>query len=92
METRHRVITGDARDIALADDSVELVVTSPPYPMIEMWDDIFASLDPAIADALERATDHDAVAAIDGELAALTGESPEGAVAAERARELLDRR
>src|SRR6056297_3775680 len=52
METRHRALTGDARDLPLADDSVELVVTSPPYPMIEMWDDIFGALDPAIADAL----------------------------------------
>jgi len=52
METRHRVITGDARELPLPDDSIELVVTSPPYPMIEMWDDIFGSLDPAIADAL----------------------------------------
>ena len=52
METRHRALTGDARELPLADDSVELVVTSPPYPMIEMWDDIFGALDPAIADAL----------------------------------------
>ncbi len=52
METRHRAITGDARELPLADDSVELVVTSPPYPMIEMWDDIFGALDPDIADAL----------------------------------------
>jgi DNA modification methylase len=37
---------------ALADDSVELVVTSPPYPMIEMWDDLFAALDPEIEDLL----------------------------------------
>jgi len=53
METTHRVVTGDARDLALPDDSVDLVVTSPPYPMIEMWDDIFATLDPAVGDALE---------------------------------------
>ncbi|PSP93734.1 modification methylase [Halobacteriales archaeon QS_4_62_28] len=53
METTHRVVTGDARDLALPDDSVDLVVTSPPYPMIEMWDDIFTSLDPAIGDALD---------------------------------------
>ncbi len=52
METVHRVVVGDARELPLDDDSVELVVTSPPYPMIEMWDDIFGSLDPAIADAL----------------------------------------
>ena len=52
METVHRVVAGDARELPIADDSVELVVTSPPYPMIEMWDDIFGSLDPTIADAL----------------------------------------
>jgi DNA modification methylase len=37
METRHRVVVGDSRDLDdVADDSVELVVTSPPYPMIGM--------------------------------------------------------
>jgi DNA modification methylase len=53
METTHRVHVGDARDIPLADDSVDLVITSPPYPMIEMWDEVFASLDPAVEDALD---------------------------------------
>ncbi|QFU83883.1 DNA-methyltransferase [Natronorubrum aibiense] len=54
METTHRVFVGDSRDLASIDDeSVELVVTSPPYPMIEMWDDLFTALDPAIGDALE---------------------------------------
>lgn len=28
----------------LADESVQLVVTSPPYPMIEMWDKLFEKL------------------------------------------------
>ncbi|WP_247728903.1 DNA-methyltransferase [Halovivax limisalsi] len=54
METTHRVVTGDARALeTIEDGSVELVVTSPPYPMIEMWDELFAELDPAIGDALE---------------------------------------
>lgn len=54
METEHRVVVGDSRDMAsLADDSVELVVTSPPYPMIEMWDDLFAELDPAVERRLD---------------------------------------
>jgi len=53
METDHAVVTGDARELSLPADSVDLVVTSPPYPMIEMWDDIFAALDPAIGDALD---------------------------------------
>ncbi|UWG47000.1 DNA modification methylase [Halanaeroarchaeum sp. HSR-CO] len=52
METNHHVVAGDARDLPLADESVALVVTSPPYPMIEMWDETFSALDPAIRDAL----------------------------------------
>ena len=40
METEHRVVVGDSREMSeVDDDSVELVVTSPPYPMIEMWDE-----------------------------------------------------
>lgn len=35
-------------------DSVNLVVTSPPYPMVEMWDDLFKSCDPAIKNAIEH--------------------------------------
>ncbi|ELZ35060.1 DNA modification methylase [Halogeometricum pallidum JCM 14848] len=36
----------------LADDAVELVVTSPPYPMVEMWDDLFSDLADGVAPAL----------------------------------------
>jgi DNA modification methylase len=54
METTHRVVTGDARTLSeVEDDSVELVVTSPPYPMIEMWDDLFSELDPEIGERLD---------------------------------------
>ncbi len=38
----------------LSEGSVDLVVTSPPYPMIGMWDRTFCSLNPEIAEALER--------------------------------------
>ena len=37
---------------AVADASVNLVVTSPPYPMIAMWDGLFGALDPDVAQAL----------------------------------------
>jgi site-specific DNA-methyltransferase (cytosine-N4-specific) len=53
MQSDHRVLIGDARSLELPDDSVELVVTSPPYPMIEMWDELFSDLDPAIGEALD---------------------------------------
>ena len=55
METTHRLVTGDSRSLSqVDDDSVELVVTSPPYPMIEMWDDLFSDLNPTIGDHLEN--------------------------------------
>ncbi len=54
METEHRVHIGDSQSLTEVDtDAVDLVVTSPPYPMIEMWDELFCSLDPTIEDALE---------------------------------------
>ena len=37
------------------DGSVSLVVTSPPYPMIELWDAQFAAADAGIAEALSVA-------------------------------------
>ena len=53
MNTHHQLHIADARDMsALADASVQLVVTSPPYPMIEMWDEAFAAMDPGIGSAL----------------------------------------
>ncbi|USZ72379.1 DNA-methyltransferase [Natronosalvus halobius] len=69
METTHRVVTGDARELAaIADESVDLVVTSPPYPMIEMWDDLFAELDPVVGDALERGDGREAFEAMHAQL------------------------
>ncbi len=52
--TTHRIIVGDAADMGgVADSSVALVVTSPPYPMIGMWDELFRARDPRIGDALD---------------------------------------
>jgi DNA modification methylase len=39
---------------ALETESIDLVVTSPPYPMIQMWDQIFCQLDPKVLKALEH--------------------------------------
>ena len=53
METTHAITRGDARALdGVADASVDLVVTSPPYPMIAMWDEVFTQLDPAVGAAL----------------------------------------
>lgn len=51
--TRHHAIVGDARTLPLADESVSLVVTSPPYPMVEMWDDVFSTLSETVAASLD---------------------------------------
>jgi modification methylase len=54
MNTRHQVLFADAREMAsVSSRSVHLVVTSPPYPMIEMWDLTFSAANPAIARSLE---------------------------------------
>ncbi len=53
-ESRHRLLRGDACRLSfLPDSSVALVVTSPPYPMIEMWDPLFRLRDPDVGLALE---------------------------------------
>ena len=52
--TQHRIVTADSRNMDFIDSgSVNLIVTSPPYPMIGMWDDLFSSQDSTIKKALE---------------------------------------
>ncbi|WP_297491482.1 site-specific DNA-methyltransferase [Thermococcus sp.] len=49
IKTTHKIIFGDSRHMdEIEDESVHLVVTSPPYPMIQIWDDLFKSLDERI--------------------------------------------
>ena len=49
MFTEHIFLTGDARNLEFVENnSIDLVVTSPPYPMIKMWDSQFATMDPNI--------------------------------------------
>ncbi len=53
-QTEHTIVFADARDLGfILSGSVALVVTSPPYPMIGMWDGPFASRCPAVRAALE---------------------------------------
>ena len=56
MKTQHTIRFTAAAGLAdLQPECIDLVVTSPPYPMIEMWDALFAGFNPAISSALERA-------------------------------------
>lgn len=53
--TTHSIIIGAAQNMKqLKDNSIELVVTSPPYPMIEMWDEIMAKQNPEVQTALDK--------------------------------------
>jgi site-specific DNA-methyltransferase (cytosine-N4-specific) len=50
LSTEHKIIIGNSQQMPeLADSTVHLMVTSPPYPMIKMWDTLFARIDPKIA-------------------------------------------
>ena len=65
LETRHRIVWGDAADLTvLSDESIDLVVTSPPYPMIAMWDDVFKSQSPEAAQALMHSSGMEAFEAM----------------------------
>jgi DNA modification methylase len=55
MQTIHQIYFKSASNMSmLPEASIELVVTSPPYPMIEMWDDLFGNQNPAIGEALKN--------------------------------------
>ena len=54
MKTIHQIFYRDARNLKdIPSESVDLVVTSPPYPMIGMWDDVFGSQNVEIEKALK---------------------------------------
>ena len=53
IETLHKIIPESSSKMAeIADASVHLVVTSPPYPMINMWDGVFSAQNKDIEFAL----------------------------------------
>jgi modification methylase len=55
MQTQHRIILGNSQQMSeLEDGSVQLMVTSPPYPMIAMWDELFTKAEPRIADLFKK--------------------------------------
>ena len=55
MHTEHRIIFGSSQQMfELQDSSVQLMVTSPPYPMIKMWDELLSKADPKIAELWQK--------------------------------------
>lgn len=55
MQTKTKIHYSDSNSMKeVRDESVQLVLTSPPYPMIEMWDDQFGEQDEKISAALNQ--------------------------------------
>jgi modification methylase len=49
FNTTHMLFFQDSRKMQqIEDQSIDLVITSPPYPMIAMWDEQFCGMNPAI--------------------------------------------
>lgn len=68
-QTEQKVIIGDSRHLTdIEDNSVDLVVTSPPYPMIAMWDDIFTAMNNNITQELIEKNPQDAFELMNKEL------------------------
>lgn len=60
MHTQHRIVIGNSQRMPeLADCSLQLMVTSPPYPMIRMWDELFAKTDHRIAELFNKLNAND---------------------------------
>jgi site-specific DNA-methyltransferase (cytosine-N4-specific) len=50
MQTQHKIVIANSQQMSeISDCSIHLMVTSPPYPMVQMWDKQFAQIDPKIA-------------------------------------------
>jgi len=55
MKTDHKIFFKNSSSMKnITDKSIDLMITSPPYPMIKMWDKIFLKQNPKIAEALEN--------------------------------------
>ena len=69
MQTDHKIFIQDARSLRqIPDKSTQLIVTSPPYPMIEMWDTSFGSMSKTVTKHLEEGAGHQAFEAMHVEL------------------------
>jgi len=55
MDTTHKVFFKNSSNMSeLESNSVDLMITSPPYPMIEMWDFLFFTLNNKIKQVMEE--------------------------------------
>lgn len=54
MTTNHQIVFGNSASMKeVEDESIDLIVTSPPYPMYDMWDSMFTNMNAEIGDCLK---------------------------------------
>ena len=54
----HKIVFGNSQQMReIPDASIHLMLTSPPYPMIQMWDQTFAEIDPKISKLIKMLKD-----------------------------------
>lgn len=55
MITEHSIYFGNSNNMnTIENNSIDLIVTSPPYPMIEMWDGILSQQSPEIQNNINK--------------------------------------
>lgn len=55
--TTHKLFFTNSKNMKeIENSSIDLIITSPPYPMIEMWDDILSLQNPQIKESLSSNT------------------------------------
>lgn len=55
FETSHQIIMENAAHmVQVESQSIDLVVTSPPYPMIQLWDEQFIDVNPNIEQSISQ--------------------------------------
>ena len=59
VNTTHTLLTQSAAvPLPISDHAVDLIVTSPPYPMIKMWDEVFCMQSDRVHQAIARGDGH----------------------------------
>lgn len=69
VKTTHHLYFNNSNNLYFIDDnSVDLVVTSPPYPMIEIWDNYFSESNNTIVEELNKGDGYSAFELMHNEL------------------------
>lgn len=55
MKSTHQIYFENSQNMSnIPSESIDLIITSPPYPMIAMWDELFCQQNPLIKKALSE--------------------------------------